>query len=452
MFMALGVTSSCERESKLECFSASLKKFSTPATAAIETDGDLGLSIWIMKGDAVITLQCAYGAVKNSIKAYFEQAGGYVIEVPFQFSINSNEEIVNEFQMTLVKDKASGRRVRLALIDHVTSMSSVLLPVKKLVEVCREEGVDQVFIDGAHGVGRVDVDMQEIWADFYTNNLYKWFFCPASVAFMYCRKSVTHSELHHHMVSHDYGKGLAIESCWIGTRDYSPLVVPSAVEFTNRFEGGIDGIKRRNHDVVVEKGKMLVKPWGTNLGSPPDMCASMIMVGMPACLGVSSDDDALKLRTHLREKFGAEVPIYYRMPKHEEVAKTTTAYARVSHLVYNKVDDYYKFTDAINQLSHQNRISLSAVPIQSLPLPQPPLQSPPVLNPSTPPLKSHTRSKSSKLSFPYSRNPNGRKLVEAMAKDLRSGLENLIGKWSSGVGTSIQGCEDSRVGYHVTLL
>ena len=122
------------------------------------------------------------------------------------------------------------------------------------------------------------------------------------------------------------------------------------MEFTNRFEGGIDGIKRRNHDAVVEKGKMLAKPWGTNLGSPPDMCASMIMVGMPACLGVSSDVDALKLRIHLREKFGVEVPIYYRMPKHEEVAKTTTAYARVSHLVYNKVDDYYKFRDAINQL------------------------------------------------------------------------------------------------------
>ncbi|KAL6179503.1 hypothetical protein ACLB2K_051018 [Fragaria x ananassa] len=239
--------------------------------------------------------KCAYGTVKNSIKAYFERASGYVIEVPFQFLVNSSEEIVNEFQMALVKEKASGRIVRLALIDHLTSMPSVLLPVKKLVEVCREECVDQVFIDGDHGVECVELDIQEIGANFYTSNLHKWFFCPALVAFLYCKKSVTHSEMHHPMVSHDY----------------------------DRFEGGIDGIKRRNHDVVVEKGKMLAKPWGTNLGSPPDMCVSMIMVGMPACLGVSGDDDALKLRTHLREKFGVEVPIYYRMPKHEEVAKTT---------------------------------------------------------------------------------------------------------------------------------
>ncbi|PRQ49578.1 putative pyridoxal phosphate-dependent transferase [Rosa chinensis] len=154
--------------------------------------------------------------------------------------------------------KASGRRIRLAMIDHVTSMPSVVLPVRKLM------------------VGCVDVDMQEIGADFYTSNLHKWFFCPASVAFLYCRKSVTHLELHHPMVSHD-----------------------CVVEFTNRFEGGIEGIKRRNHDAVVVMGKMLAKAWGTNLGSPPDMCASMIMVGISACLEVSSDDDALKLRTHI---------------------------------------------------------------------------------------------------------------------------------------------------------
>lgn len=302
------------------------------------------------KGDAVIILQCAYGAVKNSIKAYCSRAGGHVIEVPFDFPVNSNEEIINEFRMALVKEKASGRRVRLALIDHVTSMPSVVLPVKKLVKVCREEGVDQVFIDGAHGVGCVDVDVQEIGADFYTSNLHKWFFCPAAAAFLYCRKSVAHSDLHHPMVSHEYGKGLAIESGWIGTRDYSPsLVVPSVLEFTNRFEGGIEGIKRRNHDAVVEMGKMLADAWGTNLGCPLEMCASMIMVGIPACLRVSSDDDALKLRTHLREKFGVEVPICYQMPKNGEVA-TTTGYARISHQVYNRVEDYCRFRDAINQL------------------------------------------------------------------------------------------------------
>ncbi|KAB1202485.1 hypothetical protein CJ030_MR8G018288 [Morella rubra] len=78
-----------------------------------------------------------------------------------------------------------------------------------------------------------------------------------------------------------------MESAWIGTRDYSPqLVVPKVLEFVNRFEGGIEGIKKRNHDNVVEMGQMLAKAWGTNLGCPPEMCASMIMVGLPASLAI----------------------------------------------------------------------------------------------------------------------------------------------------------------------
>lgn len=52
-----------------------------------------------------------------------------------------------------------------------------------------------------------------------------------------------------------------------------------------------------------------------------------------------------------------EVPIYHR----PQIAKTDfdvtdcpkaafSAYARISHQIYNTVDDYRKFRDAINQL------------------------------------------------------------------------------------------------------
>lgn len=280
------------------------------------------------------------------------RAGGKVIEVPLPFPVTSNDEIICEFKSALERGKCDGKRVRLAVIDHVTSMPCVVIPVKDLVRICREEGVDQVFVDAAHSIGCTDVDMQEIGADFYTSNLHKWFFCPPSIAFLYSRKTTKCSDLHHPVVSHEYGNGLAVESAWIGTRDYSAqLVVPEVLEFVNRFEGGIEGIKKRNHDAVVEMGEMLAKAWGTQLGSPPDMCASMIMVGLPASLGIASDADALKLRTHLRDRFGVEVPIYYRPPRDGEVGPIT-GYARISHQVYNTVDDYYKFRDAVNQLVH----------------------------------------------------------------------------------------------------
>ncbi|KAI9099142.1 hypothetical protein K1719_024909 [Acacia pycnantha] len=301
-------------------------------------------------GDVVVMLHYAYGSVKKSMEAYVTRAGGKVIEVQLPFPVNSNEEIISEFRRALERGRAGGSRVRLAVIDHVTSMPSVVIPVRDLVKICREEGVDQVFVDAAHAIGCIDVDVKEVGADFYTSNLHKWFFCPPSIAFLYSRKSPRCSELHHPVVSHEYGNGLAVESAWIGTRDYSAqLVVPEVLEFVSRFEGGIEGIRNRNHEAVVEMGRMLATAWGTHLGTPPDMCASMIMVGLPACLGISSDSDAMNLRAHLRDVFGVEVPIYYRPPKDGEIG-VVTGYARISYQVYNRADDYYKFRDAINQL------------------------------------------------------------------------------------------------------
>ncbi|XP_073286307.1 probable L-cysteine desulfhydrase, chloroplastic [Primulina huaijiensis] len=301
-------------------------------------------------GDAVIMLHYAYGAVKKSVHAYISRAGGHVIEVHLPFPVKSSSDIIFEFQKALQKGKENGRKIRLAVIDHITSMPCVIIPVKELVRMCRDEGVDRIFIDGAHAIGNVDLDMKDIGADFYTSNLHKWLFCPPSAAFLYCKMSEGSSDLHHPVVSHEYGNGLAIESSWIGTRDYSSqLVLPEVMEFLNRFEGGIDGIMQRNHEAVVEMAKMLVEAWGTELGTPPDMCSSMAMVGMPTCLEIKSDSDALKLRAHLRTVFKVEVPIYYRTPVEGEV-DPITGYARISHQVYNVIEDYNRFRDAVNKL------------------------------------------------------------------------------------------------------
>lgn len=311
------------------------------------------------KGDAVVILECAYEAVKKSIQAYVIRAGGTVIEVQLPFPFNSKEEVIAEFRKGLKKAKVNGRKVRLAMIDHITSMPSVVVPVAELVKICREESVDQVFVDAAHAIGSVKVDVKEIGADFYVSNLHKWFFCPPSVSFLYCRRtSISSNELHHPVVSHEYGNGLAIESSWIGTRDYSSqLVVASVMEFVDRFEGGMEGIMKRNHEGVVKMGEMLAKCWGTNLGSPPHMCASMIMVGLPSKLRIENEGDAFRLRSHLRTHYGIEVPIYCchgagagSGPRPRDEDGFITGYARISHQVYNTFQDYCKLRDAVNQL------------------------------------------------------------------------------------------------------
>ncbi|EPS58025.1 hypothetical protein M569_16792, partial [Genlisea aurea] len=302
-------------------------------------------------GDAVVLLHYAYGAVKKSVEAYISRAGGHILEVHLPFPLKSNSEIISEFRKALQLGKSTGRRIRLAVIDHITSMPSVVIPVKELVTICRDEGVDRVFIDGAHAIGNVEIDVKDIGADFYTSNLYKWFFCPPSAAFLHCNTSDKLQDLHHPVVSHEYGNGLAMESSWIGTRDYSAqLVLPDVMNFVSRFQGGIEGIMQRNHGNVVEMANMLAEAWGTELGAPPEMCSSMAMVGLPARLRVESNSDALNLRKHLREGFDIEVKIYYRAPVEGEVDPVITGYVRISHQVYNVAGDYYRLRDAVKQL------------------------------------------------------------------------------------------------------
>ncbi|CAI8603617.1 unnamed protein product [Vicia faba] len=285
--------------------------------------------------DSVIIFHCAYQAVKKSIDAYVIPVGGSVVEVQLPFPVHSDQEIIAEFKKGLERGKVNGGRVR-------------------------EEEVDQIFVDGAHAIGSLRVDVKEIDADFYVSNLYKWLFSPPSVAFMYCNKKL--KDVHHPVVAHEYGKGLPAESAWVGMRDYSPqLVVPTILEFVNRFEGGIEGIMRRNHDMVVKMGIILKESWGTILGSPPEMCAGMIMVGLPSKLCVTSDDDALRLRFYLRVYHAVEVPVYYQALRDAERDPRDkdgfiTGYVRISHQVYNTVDDYHRLKTAIIQILEDGKI------------------------------------------------------------------------------------------------
>ncbi|KAF8414108.1 hypothetical protein HHK36_002107 [Tetracentron sinense] len=66
-----------------------------------------------------------------------------------------------------------GSKVRLAVIDHITSMPIILIPVRELVKICCEEGVAQVFVDGAHAIGIWNLEvsgdaMNELVCDGFT--------------------------------------------------------------------------------------------------------------------------------------------------------------------------------------------------------------------------------------------------------------------------------------------
>ena len=51
--------------------------------------------------------------------------------------------------------------------DHITSCSAIVFPVKKLVKLAAEYGA-MSLIDGAHAPGQLQLNLEDIGADFYS--------------------------------------------------------------------------------------------------------------------------------------------------------------------------------------------------------------------------------------------------------------------------------------------
>lgn len=49
----------------------------------------------------------------------------------------------------------------------------MVLPVQELTALCHAAGVKEVFIDGAHSIGQVPIDVRAIDAEYYVSNLHK---------------------------------------------------------------------------------------------------------------------------------------------------------------------------------------------------------------------------------------------------------------------------------------
>lgn len=60
------------------------------------------------------------------------------------------------------------------------------------------------------------------------------------------------------------------------------------------------------------------------------------------------------MRSRLREEFHVEVPLCYAGDSMSHMdGSEVVAYARISHQVYNKPEDYYAFRDAVNMILAQ---------------------------------------------------------------------------------------------------
>ena len=74
--------------------------------------------------------------------------------------------------------------VKLVCMSHVTSPDGVILPIKKIIELCMSNNILSM-IDGAQSVGVINIDLKEYDPDFFVGSGHKWMLGPLGTGFLY---------------------------------------------------------------------------------------------------------------------------------------------------------------------------------------------------------------------------------------------------------------------------
>ena len=265
-------------------------------------------SLDLAPGQTIVRTSHGYGAVNHTIDYVCERAGAGVVVAELPFPIAGPEEAIGAVL------GAVDERTRLVVIDHVTSPTGVVLPIAELVGALRERGVE-TLIDGAHGPGMFDLDLQGLGAGYYTGNFHKWCCAPKGAALLHVRRDLQPSVLPTR-ISHGYRsprpRSRFLETFdWTGTDDPTALLcVPAALDFLASIDGF--GALREEAFARLRRGRdRLADALGVAAPVPDAMLGLLAALPLPDGDGAPPTSalylDALQLA--LFERHRVEVPI-----------------------------------------------------------------------------------------------------------------------------------------------
>lgn len=218
--------------------------------------------VWNSDGkDEILQLDVIYGACGKTTSYIREVTQGRVRtrEIGFTYPVE-NDEILSAFEKVIQASKSEGFRPRIAIFDTISSNPGLRLPFEQLTAICRSEGVLSL-IDGAHGIGQIELNLSNLDPDFFVSNCHKWLFTPRGCAIFYVPGRNQHmmrstlptshgfkarpiEDISRNKSSNDGKSDFVLNFEFVGTTDsISFLTVPHAIKWRQDVCGGEEKIR-----------------------------------------------------------------------------------------------------------------------------------------------------------------------------------------------------------------
>ena len=289
-------------------------------------------SLDLARGDELLTTDHAYPACRRALERVASRHGARVVVAEVPFPLASETAVVDALVRRV------GARTRLALVDHVTSPTALVLPVERIVAELGDRDVP-VLVDGAHAPGMLDLHVAATGAAAYTGNCHKWMCAPRGAGFLWLREDwrdrvrplVTSLGAAGAWASRSL---LHAEFDWCGTFDPTAwLSVPGAIRFMGSLlPGGWEELRRDNHRLIVRAREELCRALNLEPPCPESMLASMASVPLP------DGDDEVQARLLAEHRIEVPVIAWPGPPRR---------LLRVSAQLYNHLEEYRRLAVAL---------------------------------------------------------------------------------------------------------
>jgi isopenicillin-N epimerase len=290
-------------------------------------------SLTLKPGDEILSTNHEYGALDRTWRFLTRKGGATYRQVPIPLPLTTPEAFVEELWSGITS------RTRVVFLSHITSPTALIFPIQEICRRARNAGIISI-IDGAHTVGQIPLDLEELGADFYSSNLHKWLCCPKGSAFLYARPEMQQL-VEPLVVSWGYesetpsASRFVDEQEWTGTRDIAAyLTTDEAIRFCEMH--GWDEVRSRCHRLAQYARERILSLTGLQPLSPDsaEWYMQMVTMPLPSC-------NAAQLKARLYDEYHIEVPI---------ITWQNQFFIRVSIQAYNTLEDVEHLVKALGRL------------------------------------------------------------------------------------------------------